>query len=97
MNGITINKLKEQNNVHIIDIRDNYSYTMSHLDNAINIPYYSLINNYSMYLNKNEVYCFYCDFSHQSQSLSNMLNAIGYKTYYLIEGYLEYKVNNYNK
>ena len=50
MNGITINKLKELNNVHIIDIRDNYSYTMSHLDNAINIPYYSLINNYSMYL-----------------------------------------------
>ena len=53
MNGITINKLKELNNVHIIDIRDNYSYTKSHLDNAINIPYYSLINNYSMYLNKN--------------------------------------------
>ena len=94
---VTINKLKELNNIHIIDIRDNYSYTMSHLNNAINIPYYSLINNYSMYLNKNEAYCFYCDFSHQSQSLSNMLNALGYKTYYLIEGYLEYKVNNYNK
>lgn len=93
MNGISINRLKELNNPHIIDIRDNYSFMMSHLDNAINIPYYSLVNNYSMYLDKSETYYFYCDFGHQSKSLSNMLNSLGYKTYYIIEGYLEHKVN----
>lgn len=93
MNGISIYSLDKINNPHIIDIRDNLSYNMSHIENAINIPYYSLINNYSLYLNKNDTYYFYCDFGHQSKKLSNMLNNLGYDTYYVIEGYLAYKTN----
>ena len=41
MNTISIYELKRKLVVPIIiDIRDNYSYSISHVKNAINIPYY---------------------------------------------------------
>ena len=54
MNTISIYELKKISSPIIIDIRDNYSYSISHVKNAINIPYYNLLNNYSHYLNKNK-------------------------------------------
>ena len=39
MNTITIYELKKINNPIIIDIRDNYSYSISHIKNAITITY----------------------------------------------------------
>ena len=51
MNTISIYELKKITNPIIIDIRDNYSYNISHIKSAINIPYYNLLNNYSHYLN----------------------------------------------
>ena len=56
MNTISIYELKKITNPIIIDIRDNYSYNISHIKSAINIPYYNLLNNYSHYLNKNNIY-----------------------------------------
>ena len=53
MNTISLSELKKISNPIIIDIRDNYSYNISHIKNSINIPYYNLLNNYSHYLNKN--------------------------------------------
>ena len=47
MNTISIYELKKISSPIIIDIRDNYSYSISHVKNAINIPYYNLLNNYS--------------------------------------------------
>ena len=40
MNTISIYELKKISSPIIIDIRDNYSYSISHVKNAINIPYY---------------------------------------------------------
>ena len=94
MNEISINELIKLNNPNIIDIRDNYSYQMGHIDNAKNIPYYSLLSNYSIYLNKKEKYYLYCDYGHQSKEISDRLNLFGYDTYYIKEGYLYFK-NNY--
>lgn len=91
MNEITISELLKINPNNIIDIRDNYSYNLGHLRNAINIPYYSLDVNYSIYLDKNKPYYFYCDFGKQSQKLSYKLNNLGYNTYYVKEGYLDFQ------
>ena len=61
MNEISIKELLKMNNINIIDIRDNYSYNEGHIKNAKNIPYYSLLSNHSIYLNKNEIYYLYCN------------------------------------
>lgn len=91
MNEISINDLKRIDNPTIIDIRDNYSYALGHIKNALNIPYYSLLSNYSLYLNKRDKYYLYCDYGHQSKAISDRLNAFGYNTYYVKEGYLDFK------
>ncbi len=91
MNEISIDILLNKIDANIIDIRDNYSYNLGHLFGAINIPYYSLLNNYSMYLSKNKEYYLYCDYGTQSKEISNRLNMFGYHTYYVKEGYLDFK------
>ncbi|MDD6093754.1 MAG: rhodanese-like domain-containing protein [Bacilli bacterium] len=91
MNEISISNLLKLSNPNIIDIRDNYTYNMGHIHNAKNIPYYSLLSNYSIYLKKHEVYYLYCDYGKQSMEISNRLNLFGYNTYYIKEGYLDFK------
>ena len=49
MKEISIYDVLYLDNPLIIDIRDNYSYNMGHIDNALNIPYYSLLGNYTYY------------------------------------------------
>lgn len=93
MNEISINNLINLSNPKIIDIRDNYSYQQGHIKNAINIPYYSLLSNYSIYLNKQDTYYLYCDYGHQSMEISHRLNLFGYHTFYVKEGYLDFKNN----
>lgn len=91
MNEISIYELLKLNNPTIIDIRDNYSYNEGHIKNALNIPYYSLLSNYSLYLNKHDKYYLYCNYGKQSMEISNRLNSFGYNTYYVKEGYLYFK------
>lgn len=95
MNEISIHELVNLTNPNIIDIRDNFTYNSGHIKNAINIPYYSLLSNYSMYLKKSETYYLYCDYGKQSMEISNRLNLFGYHTFYVKEGYLDFK--NYYK
>ena len=95
MNEISIHELVNLTNPHIIDIRDNFTYNYGQIKNAINIPYYSLLSNYSMYLKKSETYYLYCDYGKQSMEISNRLNLFGYHTFYVKEGYLDFK--NYYK
>ena len=87
MDNITIEELKKLNNPIIIDIRDNYSYNNSHIKNAINIPYYNLLNNYSHFLNKNNKYNLYCEEGRQSSEISKRLNSFGYNTKSIKGGY----------
>ena len=91
MNEISIYELLQLDSPTIIDIRDNYSYREGHIDNALNIPYYSLLSNYSLYLRKQDKYYLYCDYGHQSREISDRLNLFGYDTYYIKEGYLYFK------
>ena len=91
MEGILVEKVLQINNPNIIDIRDNYSYNLGHMKNAINIPYYKLLGNYSRYLNKNEKYYLYCEYGEQSKEISKRLNLFGYNTDNIKGGYMEYK------
>ena len=91
MNEISAYELLKIDNPTIIDIRDNYSYNEGHIKNALNIPYYSLLSNYSLYLNKHDKYYLYCNYGKQSMEISNRLNSFGYNTYYVKEGYLYFK------
>lgn len=91
MSGISIQELLNMKNAQVIDIRDNYSYQQGHYYQAINIPYYSLLSNYSLYLNKKQNYYLYCDYGKQSKEISNRLNQFGYNTFYIEEGYLDFK------
>lgn len=90
MNTISINEVIKMNNPIIVDIRDNYSYNISHVKNAINIPYYNLLNNYSHYLDKNKVYYLYCDEGKQSLEISRRLNLIGYNTMSISGGFISF-------
>lgn len=91
MNTISYSDLKNIKDPIIIDIRSNYLYSISHLDNAINIPYYNLLNNYSHYLNKDKTYYFYCDEGKQSYEISKRLNAFGYNTKSIKGGFSTFK------
>ena len=94
MNEISINELVKMNKPNIIDIRDNYSYAKGHIKGAKNIPYYSLLINYSIYLDKFEKYYLYCNYGYKSKEISDKLNTYGYNTFYVKEGYLSFE-NNY--
>ena len=88
--SISIIELLRLNNPLIIDIRNNYYYEIGHIKNAISIPYYNLINNYSHYLNKEDTYYLYCDMGEQSYEIAKRLQKLGYKTYSIEGGYLAY-------
>ena len=91
MNYISIDDVMKINNPSIIDIRDNYSYNLSHIKNAINVPYYNLLNNFSHYLDKDKVYYLYCEEGKQSFEISKRLNSLGYNTLSIIGGFISFK------
>lgn len=91
MDSISIEELKKISNPIIIDIRDNYSYNVSHIKDSINIPYYNLLNNYSHYLSKNNIYYLYCEEGRQSREISKRLNSFGYNTKSIQGGFKSFK------
>ena len=91
MNSISVWDVDNISNGIIIDIRNNYYYNIDHIDGAINIPYYNLLNNYSHYLNKYDNYYLYCDYGEQSSEIASRLTNFGYHVFSIDGGYLEYK------
>ena len=91
MDTIDFDKLVYINNPIIVDIRNYYYYCLSHVPNAISIPYYNLLNNYSHYLNRCCRYYLYCDTGERSLEIVRRLNLFGYNTVSINGGYDEYK------
>ena len=87
---ISVAKLLTLSNPIIIDIRSTYYYNLGHINGAINVPYYNLLNNYSHYFSKYNKYYLYCDMGDQSLEIANRLNKFGYDTFSIIGGYQEY-------
>ena len=90
MNNIKIEEVMLLTNPIIIDIRAYYYYSLGHIEGAISIPYYNLINNYNHYLNRYSTYYLYCETGKQSRELSERLNSFGYQVFNIIGGYQEY-------
>lgn len=90
---IELNKLLEKmknENINLIDIRNNYNYQMGFIPTAKNIPSIELKLNPSKYLSKEKIYYLYCQTGHTSKLLSNDLNNQGYKTVNILGGYNNY-------
>lgn len=75
---------------NLIDIRDKYEYILSHITDAINIPYTYLLMMPDNYLDKDKKYYLYCDSGSKSRKLCEYLNEQGFKTVDLIGGYNAY-------
>jgi len=90
LNSINIEELFLTSNKNIIDIRNNYYYNLGHINGAVNIPYYNLLNNHSYYINKYSVYYLYCDTGEQSLEIVNRLNSFGYHLINITGGYEAY-------
>ena len=90
MNSIRVDEVMLLNHPIIIDIRAFYYYSLGHINGAISVPYYNLVNNYSHYLDFDKVYYLYCETGEQSREISLRLNGFGYRTINIIGGYQEY-------
>ena len=75
---------------NIIDIRSRDMYNTNHIPGAINIESFELMNNPSMYLNKNDTYYLYCTSGYTSNIVSNKLNVLGYNTVNIEGGFNNY-------
>mgnify|MGYP003571384521 FL=1 len=91
---ISVNELMRFDNVNIIDIRDKYKYEMGHIPNSINIPYIILMNSYSRYLDRDNVYYIYCQAGVMSKKCCLLLNELGYKVINVTGGYDAYILNS---
>ena len=83
-----IDSITTDNN--LIDIRDKYEYILSHINNAINIPYTYLVMMPENYLQKGKIYYIYCSSGNKSRKLCEYLNEHGYQTIDLVGGYNSY-------
>lgn len=91
MDTISVVELVKLNDPIIVDIRNYYYYSMGHIEGAISIPYYNLLNNYSHYLHKYHRYYMYCDTGERSKEIVKRLNLFGYDTVSIDGGYDAYK------
>ena len=90
MDSIRVSELVRLLNPNIIDIRNYYYYNLGHIQGAMNVPYYNLLNNYSHYLNKYSRYYLYCETGEQSLDVVRRLNSFGYNLININGGYQEY-------
>jgi len=75
------NSIKMSRNAKVIDIQDKYNYQLNHYPGSVNIPYDDLMNNYRVYLNKNDVYYIYCKSGKLSKRVVAVLSYLGYNVY----------------
>ena len=77
-------------NPRIIDIRDNYKYSLGSIPGSINVPYLFLVTNPSNYMNKKEKYYLLCDSGRTSYRCCLELVDYGYDVVNVDGGYNAY-------
>ena len=87
--SISVDKIND--NMNIIDIRDEYQYKQGHIANAYLIPKEKLLGSPELYLTKYNVYYLYCNFGIQSMKVCRMLKEQGYQVISIDGGFMEYK------
>ncbi len=74
-----IEKLMQENEFLIVDVRTNEEYQESHLKKAINIPYDSI--NEEIVLDSTKLIFVYCKSGKRSNIAYNKLKSMGYNVY----------------
>ncbi len=74
-----INKLMQENEYIIVDVRTEAEYNLSHLVGAINIPVDEITENIN--LDKEKLILVYCKSGMRSEKASSILENLGYKTF----------------
>jgi len=91
---VEFNKIEK--NSQLIDCRSKNLYKESHILNAINIPFYLFLSNFSSYeIKKTSPVYIYCSSGKKSKIVTSILNKKGFDAYSIIGGYKN--IISYNK
>lgn len=89
---ITIEELKNkvlQGGI-LIDVRSNQEYREGHLQGAINIPDFEIINSVQREIpKKNQLVILYCQYGGRSKNASMIMKKLGYTNVYNLYGGLD--------
>lgn len=84
------NKLINQNNTILIDVRSKQEFLEGHLDGAINIPLDEIENKIEKkVVNKNIIIIVYCQYGARSKKAQNKLKNMGYTNVYNLKDGIE--------
>lgn len=89
---ITIDELKAKvlQGAVIIDVRSNQEYNEGHIQGAINIPEYEIVNTIQKEIpKKNQLIIAYCQYGGRSKEAVDFMRKIGYTNVYNLYGGLE--------
>lgn len=89
INIYNLNKILNED-INLIDIRNNYSFSKGTIKDAKNIEAIYLVKNPEKYLDKTQYYYIFCEHGSISRDLCVMLTQRGYKVINIIGGYSKY-------
>ena len=76
---VSLEKIVEEGNYIILDVRSIHEYKDNHIENAINIPHDKIDSNID--LDKEKIILVYCRSGSRSKIASSKLRSLGYTTY----------------
>ena len=86
---VTIEELKRKvvQGAILIDVRSNQEYREGHLQGAINIPDFEIINRVEREIpKKRQVIILYCQYGGRSKNVSSIMKKMGYANVYNLYG-----------
>ena len=91
-----IQENKNNPNLIILDVRTQDEYNQGHIENAININYYSkTLKKELKKLDKNKTYLVYCRSGNRSGKTLKIMEKLGFKEVYNIGGMIEWNKTGY--
>lgn len=85
-----VNKMMNDPDVQVIDVREQYEYAMGHIEVASLIPLQTIPNNLNR-LDKNKKIVVVCASGGRSTSAANYLAANGYEVYNMVGGMMGWR------
>ena len=74
----------------LLDVRSNQEYREGHLQGAINIPDFEIVNKIEREIpKKNQLIILYCQYGGRSRNAMNMMKKMGYTNTYNLHGGLD--------
>lgn len=81
--------INNNNDVMVLDVRDEREFLDGHIPNAVLIPYKLARKNYSTLLEKEKRYLVYCDNGKKSEKIAKTLSNNGFSKIYVLAGGIE--------